>query len=102
LDAWAWPTHHYGRWGYASNAWFWIPGRTWGAAWVSWSFADDYVSWCPLGYDSRPVFALSIGSQRVGLLDRAAARLRHPRVVCWPLRPRLFGRARTVIGPQSS
>jgi hypothetical protein len=64
LDAWAWPTHHYGRWGYARNAWFWIPGRTWGAAWVSWSFADDYVSWCPLGYDSRPVFALAIGSRR--------------------------------------
>lgn len=64
LDAWAWPTHHYGRWGYARNSWFWIPGRTWGAAWVSWSFADDYVSWCPLGYDSRPVFALSVGHRR--------------------------------------
>jgi hypothetical protein len=63
-EAWAWPTHHYGRWGYARNAWFWIPGRTWGAAWVSWSFADDYVSWCPLGWNSRPVFALSIGSRR--------------------------------------
>jgi hypothetical protein len=64
LDAWAWPTHHYGRWGYARNSWFWIPGRTWGAAWVSWSFADDYVSWCPLGFDSRPVFALSVGHRR--------------------------------------
>jgi len=64
LDAWTWPTHHYGRWGYARNGWFWIPGRTWGAAWVSWSFTDDYVSWCPLGFDSRPVFALSAGSRR--------------------------------------
>ena len=36
---WSWPTHHYGRWGYARNAWFWIPGRTWGAAWVSWASA---------------------------------------------------------------
>jgi len=63
-EAWAWPTHHYGRWGFGRNAWFWIPGRTWGAAWVSWSFADDYVSWCPLGWNSRPVFALSIGSRR--------------------------------------
>jgi hypothetical protein len=63
-EVWAWPTHHYGRWGFAHNAWFWIPGRTWGAAWVSWSFADDYVSWCPLGWNSRPVFALSIGSRR--------------------------------------
>jgi hypothetical protein len=65
LDAWAWPTHHYGRWGFARNAWFWIPGRTWGAAWVSWSFSNDYVSWCPLGYDSRPVFAVAVGSRRV-------------------------------------
>jgi hypothetical protein len=63
-EVWAWPTHHYGRWGFAHNAWFWIPGRAWGAAWVSWSFADDYVSWCPLGWNSRPVFALSIGSRR--------------------------------------
>jgi len=63
LDPWAWPTHHYGRWGYARNTWFWIPGRSWAAAWVSWSFADDFVSWCPLGYDSRPVFA-SVGYRR--------------------------------------
>jgi hypothetical protein len=60
-DAWAWPTHHYGRWGYARNRWFWIPGRTWAAAWVSWGTAPDYVSWCPLGYDGRPVVALSVG-----------------------------------------
>jgi hypothetical protein len=60
-DPWAWPTHHYGRWGHASNRWFWIPGRTWGPAWVSWASASDYVSWCPLGFDSRPVFDLSVG-----------------------------------------
>ena len=62
IDAWSYPTHHYGRWGYARNAWFWIPGRTWGAAWVSWGAAPDYVSWCPLGFDNRPVFALSVTS----------------------------------------
>jgi hypothetical protein len=60
IDRWSWPTHHYGRWGYARNSWFWIPGRTWGAAWVSWAAASDYVSWCPLGYDGRPVFGLSV------------------------------------------
>lgn len=60
-DRWTWPTHHYGRWGYARNRWFWIPGRTWAAAWVSWGTAPDYVSWCPLGYDGRPVVDLSIG-----------------------------------------
>jgi hypothetical protein len=54
-DPWAWPTHHYGRWGFSANLWFWIPGRTWGPAWVSWAYAPGYVSWCPLGWNNRPV-----------------------------------------------
>ena len=61
-DRWSWPTHHYGRWGFRRNAWFWIPGRTWGPAWVSWAAAPGYVSWCPLGFDSRPLFAMSFGA----------------------------------------
>ena len=56
-DPWGWPTHHYGRWGYSGSSWFWIPGRRWGAAWVSWAHAADYVSWCPLGWNDRPVFS---------------------------------------------
>jgi hypothetical protein len=59
-DVWAWPTHHYGRWGYARSRWFWIPDRRWSPAWVSWGGAPGYVSWCPLGFDNRPVFALSV------------------------------------------
>jgi hypothetical protein len=60
-DPWGWPTHHYGRWGYSSaGAWFWIPGRSWGAAWVSWAYAPGYVSWCPLGWNNRPIFSLNI------------------------------------------
>ena len=55
-DPWAWPTHHYGRWGFSSGRWFWVPGRTWGPAWVSWAYAPNYVSWCPLGWNNRPVF----------------------------------------------
>jgi hypothetical protein len=58
-DAWAWPTHHFGRWGFSAGAWFWIPGRTWGPAWVSWAYAPGYVSWCPLGWDNRAVFQFS-------------------------------------------
>ena len=54
-DPWAWPTHHYGRWGFSAGAWFWIPGHTWGPAWVSWAYAPGYTSWCPLGWDNRPV-----------------------------------------------
>lgn len=59
-DPWAWPTHHYGRWGVNAGLWFWIPGRTWGPAWVSWAYAPSYVSWCPLGWNNRPVFALNV------------------------------------------
>ena len=54
-DPWAWPTHHYGRWGFSAGSWFWIPGRTWGPAWVSWAYSPGYVSWCPLGWNNRPV-----------------------------------------------
>ena len=61
LDLWSWPTHHYGRWGFARNRWFWIPGRTWGPAYVSWGIASNYVSWCPLGPNNAPLFALSFG-----------------------------------------
>jgi hypothetical protein len=60
VDVWSWPTHHYGRWGYTRNRWFWIPDRRWAPAWVSWGGAPGYVSWCPLGFDNRPVFSLSV------------------------------------------
>lgn len=63
-DPWGWPTHHYGRWGFSTRGWFWIPGRTWGAAWVSWAYAPDYVSWCPLGWNNRPVFGININIGR--------------------------------------
>jgi hypothetical protein len=59
-DPWAWPTHHYGRWGFSAGAWFWIPGRTWGPAWVSWAYAPGYVSWCPLGWNNRAVFSIGV------------------------------------------
>ncbi len=59
VGPWAWPTHHYGRWGFSAGAWFWIPGRTWGPAWVSWAYAPGYVSWCPLGWNNHA--ALTFG-----------------------------------------
>lgn len=65
-DPWGWPTHHYGRWGISTAGWFWIPGRTWGAAWVSWASAPGYVSWCPLGWDNRPVFQIGFSVGRRG------------------------------------
>jgi hypothetical protein len=59
-DPWAWPTHHYGRWGFSAGAWFWIPGRSWAPAWVSWAYAPGYVSWCPLGWNNRPVVQINV------------------------------------------
>jgi hypothetical protein len=63
-DPWGWPTHHYGRWGFSSGAWFWIPGRSWGAAWVSWASAPGYVSWCPLGWNNGPVLQINVNVGR--------------------------------------
>jgi len=59
-DPWGWPTHHYGRWGISGGSWFWIPGRSWAPAWVSWGYAPGYVSWCPLGWNNRPVLGFSV------------------------------------------
>ena len=39
-------------------SWFWIPGRSWAPAWVSWAYAPGYVSWCPLGWNNRPVLQI--------------------------------------------
>ena len=59
-ERWSWPTHHYGRWGFhQARGFYWIPARKWGAAWVSWAIAPDYVGWCPLGWDGRPVFGFA-------------------------------------------
>jgi hypothetical protein len=59
-ERWAWPTHHYGRWGFhQARGFFWIPARKWGPAWVSWAIAPNYVGWCPLGWDGRPVFGFA-------------------------------------------
>jgi len=63
LDPFAWPTHHFGRWGFSAGAWFWIPGRTWGPAWVSWAYAPGYVSWCPLGWNNRAVIQINVFSR---------------------------------------
>ena len=55
VDPWSWTTHHYGRWGLGHAGWYWIPGRAWSPAWVSWGNAPGYIGWCPLGYNNYPV-----------------------------------------------
>ncbi|OGL45908.1 MAG: hypothetical protein A2161_02010 [Candidatus Schekmanbacteria bacterium RBG_13_48_7] len=44
---------HYGRWFYSAPwGWYWIPGGTWGPAWVSWYYVGDYIGWMPLPPDN--------------------------------------------------
>jgi hypothetical protein len=59
-----WATYHYGRWTrLRGRGWFWVPGREWGPAWVSWRTGGDYVGWAPLParrgreqvYEGRPI-----------------------------------------------
>jgi hypothetical protein len=59
-DVWGWPTHHYGRWGHAAGRWFWVPGATWGGAYVSWASAPGYVGWCPVGYCGSAGFSFGV------------------------------------------
>lgn len=47
---WGWAPFHYGRWVYNRyNQWVWLPGTTWGPAWVSWRSGGGYYGWAPLG-----------------------------------------------------
>jgi len=48
-EPWGWIPHHYGRWFYHPNyRWLWIPGTTWGPAYVTWGSYNGYYSWAPL------------------------------------------------------
>ena len=47
--SWGWAPFHYGRWHCDDRAgWVWVPGSTWGPAWVSWRYTDSYCGWAPL------------------------------------------------------
>ena len=90
-DPWAWPVHHFGRWGrHDRRGWFWIPQRTWGPAWVGWAVGADHVAWSPLGWDARPVVDF-FGGARVGPIDVWAS--------SWSILPRRsFGSRERVFG----
>jgi hypothetical protein len=52
-EPWGWATYHYGRWvNLEGTGWCWVPGYTWGPAWVSWRYGDGYCGWAPLPPDS--------------------------------------------------
>jgi hypothetical protein len=47
--SWGWAPFHYGRWfSHPRWGWCWSPGYTWGPAWVTWSYTDNYCGWAPL------------------------------------------------------
>jgi hypothetical protein len=46
---WGVVTYHYGRWFEDSSyGWVWLPGTTWGPAWVAWREGGGYCGWYPL------------------------------------------------------
>ena len=48
--SWGWAPFHYGRWAQSAYyGWIWIPGRTWGPAWVTWRQGGGYYGWAPMG-----------------------------------------------------
>ena len=49
-DPWGWAAYHYGAWGFTAGiGWFWVPGRIWAPAWVSWRYGGGWVAWAPMG-----------------------------------------------------
>ncbi len=73
-DPWGWAAYHYGRWNWAVGfGWYWIPGFTWGPAWVSWRYGGGYAAWCPLG--PRGVY---FGYRHPGWVAVDNAHLTHP------------------------
>jgi len=69
VDVWSWPTHHYGRWGYGRNRWFWIPDRRWAPAWVSARFRQP-AGLRAVGLDWQPW----MGRGQLAWMDRRVAR----------------------------
>jgi hypothetical protein len=57
---WGWAPFHYGGWIAAGQwGWVWVPGKTWGPAWVSWRSTSSYVGWAAL----PPGVSLNVLSQ---------------------------------------
>jgi hypothetical protein len=49
-DPFGWAAYHYGSWAFGpAFGWYWIPGRVWAPAWVSWRWGYGYACWAPIG-----------------------------------------------------
>ncbi|HWV39536.1 MAG TPA: DUF6600 domain-containing protein [Vulgatibacter sp.] len=48
-EPFGWATYHYGRWAWRpALGWVWVPGYTWGPAWVVWRYGAGAIGWAPL------------------------------------------------------
>jgi hypothetical protein len=71
-EPFGWATYHFGRWAWHPRlGWIWVPGRTWGPAWVSWQSGNGYIGWAPLppevGFDVSVGLRLGGFDLRVGI-----------------------------------
>ena len=114
---WGWAPFHYGRWLMDPvYGWVWVPGNTWGPAWVDWRFGGGYVGWAPLApygvtvsYDSYSPWWVFVDTPHFCDYGVYRYALPYNRAVttAWPVsRPYretvAYGRARYYAGPPAS
>jgi uncharacterized membrane protein YgcG len=109
-DPWAWAAYHYGTWGFTMGAgWFWVPGRVWAPAWVTWRWGFGYCAWAPIGphgfvgfgfrhpgwvavraeHFTQPISVHVVAVQQTGAIVQRASPLAGPRAT--PARGVAFG-----------
>ena len=109
-DPWAWAAYHYGTWGFTGGVgWFWVPGRVWAPAWVTWRWGFGYCAWAPIGphgfagfgfrhpgwvavraeHFTQPIPVHVVAVQQTGVIVQRASPLGSPRAM--PSRGGAFG-----------
>src|SRR6266481_8027170 len=108
-DPWAWAAYHYGNWGFTFGVgWFWVPGRVWAPAWVTWRWGFGYCAWAPIGprgfvfgfrhpgwvavraeHFTQPISVHVVAVQQTGAIVQRASPLAGPRAT--PSRGVAFG-----------
>jgi hypothetical protein len=77
-EEWGWAAYHYGRWYANAGRWFWVPGRDWAPAWVSWRTGGGYIGWAPL--PPQATFVAEVG---LGIAAAALDSFLEPRAYCF-------------------
>jgi len=109
-DPWAWAAYHYGSWGFTGGVgWFWVPGRVWAPAWVTWRWGLGFCAWAPIGprgfvgwgfrhpgwvavraeHFTQPISVHVVAVRQTGVIVQRASPLAGPRAV--PSRGGAFG-----------